>query len=103
MGKNFVDISMSLDGFITGHDDTVEFPPGHGGERLYEWIYNLASWRERYGFVGGETNQDADVPGESFENTGAVAMRRRIFDHGENPWGENPPHNPSQIPHHHVM
>lgn len=43
MGKVAADISMSVDGFITGPNDNVEQPLGEGGERLHEWIYGLAS------------------------------------------------------------
>lgn len=34
MGKVVSDMSMSLDGFITGPNDSVEQPLGEGGERL---------------------------------------------------------------------
>lgn len=91
MARVTADMSMSLDGFITGPNDGVERPLGEGGERLHEWIYGLASWRERHGLAGGESNRDAEVIDESFKNVGAVVMGRRMFDCGEGPWGENPP------------
>jgi riboflavin biosynthesis pyrimidine reductase len=34
-GRAFVDITMSLDGFITGPNDSVESPLGEGGDRLH--------------------------------------------------------------------
>lgn len=37
-GRTFADISMSLDGFITGPNDSVGQPIGEGGERLHQWI-----------------------------------------------------------------
>jgi hypothetical protein len=52
-GKVTSDISMSLDGFITGPNDVVELPLGEGGERLHQWLYDLASWRDRHGLTGG--------------------------------------------------
>ena len=55
------DISMSLDGFITGPNDGIEKGLGEGGERLHEWLYGLASWRERHGYEGGTTDRDAEV------------------------------------------
>lgn len=91
MGKLTADMSMSLDGFITGPDDGLEKPLGEGGERLHEWVYGLKSWREPHGHEGGETGRDADVLGEAFGNLGAALMGRRMFDAGEEPWGENPP------------
>lgn len=91
MGKVTSDMSMSLDGFITGPNDGVEKPLGEGGERLHEWVYGLASWRERHGLAGGKADRDAEVIYESFKATGAVVMGRRMFDVGEGPWGNNPP------------
>jgi hypothetical protein len=58
MPRLTLDISMSLDGFIAGPNPTVEQPLGKGGERLHEWIFGLASWRERHGMSGGERNAD---------------------------------------------
>lgn len=91
MAKVISDMSMSLDGFIAGPNDGPENPLGEGGERLHQWLYDLASWRERHGIAGGKTNIDAEVLDESFRNTGAVVMGRRMFDVGEGPWGDNPP------------
>jgi dihydrofolate reductase len=82
---------MSLDGFITGPNDDVARPLGEGGERLHQWVYELASWRERHGLAGGKTNRDAEVLDEAFRNVGAFVMGRRMFNHGEKPWGDDPP------------
>ncbi len=90
-GKVTADMSMSLDGFITGPNDGVEQPLGEGGERLHRWLYDLASWRERHGVAGGEDSRDAEVLDEAFRNIGALVMGRRMFDLGEKPWGDNPP------------
>lgn len=91
MSKVTSDMSMSLDGFITGPNDDAENPLGQGGERLHEWVYDLVSWRERHGLAGGKTDTDAEVLDEAFRNTGAILMGRRMFDVGEGPWGDNPP------------
>jgi dihydrofolate reductase len=97
MGKVSVDISMSLDGFIAGPNDSVENPLGDGGERIHEWVYDLASWRERHGIAGGRTDTDAEVLDEAFENTGAVVIGKRMFDVA-NGWGDNPPfHMPAFV------
>jgi dihydrofolate reductase len=85
------DISVSLDGFVTGPNDSVELGLGEGGERLHEWIVDLASWREAHGMEGGKGGQDSDVIEEAIQNVGAVLMGRRMFDHGEAPWGDEPP------------
>jgi dihydrofolate reductase len=91
MAKVTFDVSMSLDGFITGPNDGVARPLGKGGERLHRWVYGLESWRERHGLEGGTTDRDAQVIEESFSTTGAVVMGKRMFDAGEGPWGDEPP------------
>ena len=61
-----------------------------GGERLHEWVYDLASWREMHGMEGGKSGRDDEILAESIENVGAVVMGRRMFDNGEGPWGDDP-------------
>jgi dihydrofolate reductase len=85
------DISSSLNGFVTGPGDSVEVPLGEGGEVLHEWIFGLAGWRAAHGMEGGESGPEDDLVTEFFERVGAVLMGRRMFDHGEGPWGEEPP------------
>jgi dihydrofolate reductase len=84
------DISMSLDGFIAGPNATVEEPLGEEGERLHEWVFGLASWREMHGLPGGEANADSDLLAESQRNVGAVLMGRGMFGGGDGPWGDDP-------------
>ena len=98
MGKVTSDMSMSLDGFITGPNDDIERPLGEGGERLHEWVYGTAGWREPHGLAGGAADRDSEVVDESFKATGAVVMGRRMFDLGVGPWGDEPPfHTPVYV------
>ena len=90
MGKVLVDITTSLDGFVAGRDDGPELPLGEGGERLHEWVFGLASWREPHGLEGGETNRDSEILEEAMGNLGAVVVGRRMFDNAGG-WGDNPP------------
>lgn len=90
MGIVFVDVSMSLDGYIAGPNDSRENPLGDGGERLHEWIFDLAAWREQQGLEGGETNRDDEIAAESIERAGAFVMGRRMFDNDDGPWGDDP-------------
>jgi dihydrofolate reductase len=85
-----LDISMSLDGFIAGPNATVEQPLGDGGERLHEWIFGLASWRELHGLEGGTRNADDEVVRESLDAGGAILMGRRMFSGGDGPWESDP-------------
>jgi len=90
MSKVFLDISMSLDGFVAGPNQTLEEPLGENGERLHEWAFAAASWREAHGLSGGESNVDDEVIQESLPNTGATIMGRRMFSGGEGPWEDDP-------------
>jgi dihydrofolate reductase len=91
VGKVAAGMSMSMDGFNAGPNDDVERPLGDGGERLHEWLYDLASWRKLHGLAGGKTSRDAEILEESFNTSGAFVMGRRMFDLGERYWGDNPP------------
>jgi dihydrofolate reductase len=94
VGKVYVDITMSLDGFIAGPNDGPEQGLGEGGERLHEWVFRLASWREPHGLEGGERNEDSELLDEAMQRSGAVIVGRRMFDNAQG-WGESPPfHKP---------
>jgi dihydrofolate reductase len=90
MGKLILDITMSLDGFVAGPNQTIEQPLGAGGERIHEWVYGLKSWRESHGEAGGEVTPDDAVYEETFAATGAVIMGRRMFSGGAGPWEDDP-------------
>lgn len=91
MSRLIAEISMSLDGFIAGPNDSVALGLGEGGEQLHEWMVEVSGWRERHGLEGGNASTDSEVAAEMFKNTGAVIMGRRMFDLGESAWGDNPP------------
>jgi dihydrofolate reductase len=90
MTRLTLDISMSVDGFVAGPNQTLEQPLGEGGERLHEWVVAVASWREMHGLQGGATNVDSEVAREALRNTGATVMGRRMFSGGEGPWEDDP-------------
>lgn len=77
MRKVVVDISMSLDGFVTGPDAGPEQGLGLGGEAIHEWVFD------------GKTQADADVLDTAVAATGAVVMGRRTFDVVDGPDGWN--------------
>jgi len=91
MGKIFVDIGLSLDGFIAGTNRGPRNPLGDAGTRIHEWVYNLACFHERLGLSGGVRNADNDVLEATFARAGAYVMGRRMFDEGEVGWPENAP------------
>jgi dihydrofolate reductase len=106
-------ISMSLDGFVAGPDQSVDDPLGIGGMRLHEWAFPLAAWRAPHGLEGGEVNESTPVVEESLANIGATVMGRNMFGGHPGPWnatapwngwwGDNPPfHHPVFVLTHHA-
>lgn len=91
MTRISANISMSLDGYIAGDNDSTEKPLGDNGEVLHRWIYELESWRKAHGLDGGASGPSSDVIAESMEDVGAVVLGRRMFDFGETYWGDDPP------------
>jgi dihydrofolate reductase len=83
-------ISMSLDGFVAGPNQSLEEPLGEGGEMLHEWIFATKSWREQHGQSGGEVTQDDELARELIDGAGATVMGRRMFSGGEGPWEDDP-------------
>src|SRR5258708_19667887 len=96
-------ISISLDGFVAGPNQSVENPLGEGGERLHDWVVPLAAFRRSHGGQGGEVNESTPVFEESRANVGASVMGRNMFgpEHGgawgdeqwTGWWGDNPPYH----------
>lgn len=78
MPKVIGDISMSIDGFVTGPDPGPHSGLGVGGDPLHRWAF--ASTDE----------VDQAILREGTEQSGAVVMGRRLFDviDGPNGWDE---------------
>jgi len=53
MSKLRCHISISLDGFVAGPNQSEENPLGKSGERLHDWVVSLAAWRQSHGHQGG--------------------------------------------------
>ena len=85
MSKVTCQISISLDGFVAGPNQSLENPIGEGGLRLHEWVFATASWRKQQGMTGGERSLDSDVASEVAQNVGAYIMGRKMFGGGEGP------------------
>ncbi len=90
MPKLRFEISISLDGYVAGPNQSEEHPLGEGGMQLHEWIFPLAAWREPHGREGGGTNASTPLVEESQSGVGAVIMGRNMFGGGPGPWGEDP-------------
>lgn len=101
MSRLRFEISMSLDGYVAGPDQSEENPLGEGGERLHDWVVELEAWRKTHGHAGGEVNESTPIMEEQIANIGAVLMGRNMFgppgggDWGDGSWqgwwGDDPP------------
>jgi dihydrofolate reductase len=111
VGKLRCQISVSLDGFTAGPNQSEQNPIGEGGMGLHEWVFKLDAWREAHGKEGGETNPSSKVIEEAVDNVGASIMGRNMFGGGPGAWpepawngwwGDDPPfHTPVFVLTHH--
>jgi dihydrofolate reductase len=91
MSKVRVHISVSLDGYVAGPNQSQENPLGEGGEELHDWVVALKSWREPHGMEGGDVNANSQVVEEENANVGAEIMGRGKFGPPDGgPWGDDP-------------
>ncbi len=89
MGSVRSQISVSLDGFAAGPEQSTENPIGIGGMQLHEWVFATRSWRSQHGQEGGEDGVDSDIAARAADGVGAYVMGRRMFGGGEGPWDES--------------
>jgi dihydrofolate reductase len=112
MGKVKFNITMSIDGYIAGPNQSLEEPLGVGGEQLHDWAVSLQFFKHMHGDPsGGKTGIDDDILRETFDSVGAVIMGRNMFGGGPGEWdeswkgwwGDNPPyHTPVYVLTHHA-
>ncbi|MCX5207722.1 dihydrofolate reductase family protein [Kitasatospora sp. NBC_00240] len=74
MTRIIADISVSLDGFVTGPDPGPENGLGTGGEALHTWAFS-------------DDPDDRRVLHEGTVRSGAVVLGRRLFDLVDGPGG----------------
>jgi len=103
MSKVFVNIGLSLDGYMAPDGMTMDDPEyknwGVKWGALMAWIINQQYFREKLKFgPGGETGPVNDMVRHTFERTGANIMGKRMFDQGEVSWPEEAPfHTPVYV------
>jgi len=103
MGKVVFNMTMSLDGFVAGPNDSPENGLGDGGEALFKWYF---SGDTEVSISEGTpvlkvSAQSAKLLKEAFERYGAGVWGRRTFDIAH-AWGGHPPGEPSFIVTHSV-
>jgi len=77
MSKVLLELSVSLDGFVTGPEIGPGAPLGIGGERLHEWM-----------FAGKSASDSETFETAHFSEIGALVLGRRMADLGIGPLGE---------------
>jgi dihydrofolate reductase len=106
MSKLFVNIGLSLDGYMAPEGMTMENwdkPEyknwGAKWGALMAWILNQQYFRENLKLgPGGETGPVNDLLRSTTERTGASVMGKRMFDQGEVAWPEEAPfHTPVYV------
>jgi dihydrofolate reductase len=91
MSKVRAHISVSLDGYVAGPNQSQEEPLGEGGEQLHEWMFVLKEWLAPQGVEGGLENASNAVMVEGNANVGAEIMGRGKFGPAKRgPWGDDP-------------
>ena len=74
MGNVYIEITMSLDGFVAGPNVRIGNGMGDDGESLHGWMSD---------------KEAKEIMADFFEKTGAFIIGRRMFDVGEEPWGDD--------------
>jgi dihydrofolate reductase len=106
MSKIFVNIGLSLDGFMAPEGMTMENwdkPEyknwGAKWGALMGWVHNLQYFRENLKLgPGGETGPVNDLLRSTTERIGANIMGKRMFEQGEVSWPEDAPfHTPVYV------
>jgi dihydrofolate reductase len=90
MSKLRLNITMSLDGFVAGPDQSESDPLGAGGMQLHQWLVSLKAFRETHGEEGGDVNASTPIAEEILGDVGAFIMGRNMFGGGPGPWGDDP-------------
>jgi dihydrofolate reductase len=81
MTRVICDMSTSLDGYVTGPNDSRENQFGDGAETLHDWIFDAA------------TDEDRAILQDVLDSVGAIVMGRKSFDknEGDGGWGDGGP------------
>jgi dihydrofolate reductase len=85
MGRVIFQTSMSLDGFMTGADQTAEEPLGTDGERLHEWAFS-------------SDPPDREYAERAMGHGGATIAGRVTYDHSLPWWGADGPSGSQRVP-----
>jgi dihydrofolate reductase len=94
-------VSISLDGYSAGLDQSIDNPLGVNGPDLMNAFFATKTFREQHGMEGGESGIDDDFSRKSMTGNGAWILGRNMFGPVRGPWpddewkgwwGEEPPY-----------
>ncbi len=103
MSKIFVNIGLSLDGYMAPEGMTMDQPDyknwGAKWGAMMAWLLKQQYFRETLQFgSGGETGPVNDMVRHTMERTGANIMGKKMFEQGEVAWPEEAPfHTPVYV------
>jgi dihydrofolate reductase len=93
---------MSLDGFTSAPNQSLENPFGEGGRVIMDWALATRTFKTMFGKEGGTTGIDDTFAAKADEGVGAIIMGRNMFGPIRGPWlnedwkgwwGGNPPYH----------
>src|ERR1041385_7939784 len=93
MAKVVAEITMSVDGYITGPDDGPGKGLGEGGGRLHYWVFG-GPWSYADEPKGGPLGIDAEYLAEMTARGGATVIGRNMYEAADH-WGDT---NPFGVP-----
>lgn len=92
MSKVFVDLGISLDGFIAGPNRGAKNPLGDEGMNIHQWMFKQKAFLKHLNLPNeGETGEDNDLVEKTFNRIGANIMGKNMFIEGEANWPEEAP------------
>lgn len=103
MGSVVFNMTVSLDGFVAGPNDSPEKGLGEGGDALFKWYFtgDTEIPISDGNMVLKVSPQSAEILNEAFATYGAGVWGRRTFDIAR-AWGGHPPGSPCFIVTHNV-
>lgn len=82
MSKIRCQISVSIDGFAAGPDQSHDHPLRVGGMRLHEWLFATDVWNARAGLEGGARTDDFAAAQDALAGVGAYVIGRNMLGQG---------------------
>lgn len=83
-------LTISLDGYVAGPNQSLEQPMGEGVENLHRWMFGTAfGTKMMTGQDGGSTGVDNEFASQFGSGIGAYIMGRNMWGPIRGPWPEN--------------